>query len=161
MSTATTFAGELSARRQAELDEVVARHRSERERKAEFAARRAAAMAHWMREARSSEIALAQTLASAQLAAAQSEYLGYQLGLAQQYLADAQYQRGCPVAGYSIGAPVILAAPAFVGTPAGCLSAPAVSSCSTPASIPVSSAPHSAGSWSPAPGAGHMVLMHR
>jgi hypothetical protein len=84
MSTATTFASEPSPRRQAELDVVVARHRSERPRKVEIAARRAAAMAQWMRDVRSSEFALAQSLASAQLAAAQSEYLGYQLGRTQQ-----------------------------------------------------------------------------
>jgi hypothetical protein len=160
-STATTFAGEPSPRRQAELDNVVAGHRSERRRKAELAAARASAMAHWMSEVRASEIALAQTLATAQLAAAQREFMGYQLGRAQQSAADITYQSTSPTAGFSIPGPVILASPTFAGPSASCLSAPAVSPCPTPAPFPISSGTTSAGSWSPMPGAGHMVLMHR
>src|SRR4051794_10899839 len=72
---APALADDPSPRRQAELDEVVARRRADRQKRARMASGRAAAYAQLAREVREYEVAMARNLALFQMAAASRESL--------------------------------------------------------------------------------------
>src|SRR4051812_25290935 len=72
---APALAGDPSPRRQAELDEVVARRRADRQKRARIASERTAAYAQMAREVREYEVAMARNLALFQMAAASRESL--------------------------------------------------------------------------------------
>ena len=136
-----TFAADPSPRRQAELDALVARRQTARQRKARAAAQHAAETAYQVREAQAYEMAMAQSFALAQLAAQQREFQMLQFGRTQDVSC-----RGGSRSFSSCPQPVIgVAYPQF----------------STPY-LPEPSRTN--GSAHPAattgPGAGHMVLRH-